>query len=102
MIMSVNGSVYVYLAIRVNTFGSINVFLWQRMDYVSEFLFCFRGKAIHFFFQWEITRGFYLGDSCVKLKSGRPWRPDDFSISLGDVETCREITAHNLHTESLA
>lgn len=33
-IKSVHGSVNVSLAIRVNTFGSINVFLWQRMDYV--------------------------------------------------------------------
>lgn len=33
MIMYVHGSVYVYLAIRVNTFGYINVFLWQGVDY---------------------------------------------------------------------
>lgn len=32
--MYVHGSVYVYLAIRVNTFDSINVFLWQRTDNV--------------------------------------------------------------------
>lgn len=37
MTMYVHGSVYVYLAIRVNTFGYINVYLWQGMDYVLDF-----------------------------------------------------------------
>lgn len=32
--MYVHGSVYVYLAIRVNAFDSINVFLWQGTDNV--------------------------------------------------------------------
>lgn len=69
-IMSVHGSVYVYLAIRVNTFGSINVFLWQRTDYVSEFLFCFRGKAIHFFFNGRKSEAFISGTLAWGLSQG--------------------------------
>lgn len=39
--MYVHGSVYVYLAIRVNTFGYIKVFLWKGAEYGLEFLFWF-------------------------------------------------------------
>lgn len=34
----------VYMYIRVNTFGYINVFLWQGMDYAFVFLFVPEGK----------------------------------------------------------
>lgn len=34
----------VYFAIRVNTFGFINVFLWQGMDSALDFLFVPVGK----------------------------------------------------------
>ena len=37
--MYVLGGVYVYLAIRVKTFGCLNVFLWQGIDYVEDSFF---------------------------------------------------------------
>lgn len=36
--------IYIYLAIRVNTFGFINVFLWQGMESALDFLFVPAGK----------------------------------------------------------
>lgn len=61
MIVYVRGRVYVYLAIRVNTFGSINVFLWQGMDF-----FFFLEKR--YFSTGDNPRLFILVNSCVKTK----------------------------------
>lgn len=49
LIMYVHGSVYVYLAIRVNTFGYINVFLWHRTDYIQDCLFEFVPEGKRYF-----------------------------------------------------
>lgn len=70
-IMYIHGSVYVYIAIRVNTLGYIKVFLWQR----SFCLHLSLRESDIFFYRWEIIQGFYLGEllrKAKRLKSGRP------------------------------
>lgn len=95
--MYVHGSVYVYLAIRVKTFGYINVFLWQKTDYVWDF-FCLslfpRESDI---FRWEMIQGFYLGELLRKAKTLKSGRPLAQMVSLSTWETWRPAEKRPRH-----
>lgn len=102
LIMYVHGSVYVYLAIRVKTFGYINVFLWQRTRIMFGTVFSPPFFRVLFqresdIFRWEVIQGFYLGELLRKDETLKSGRPPAQMVSLSTWETWRPAEKRPRH-----